>query len=112
MKIKKNNKTIETSIYIKVADRFSTRLRGFMFRKQKLHNEGLLITPCNSIHMFFMYITIDVVFIDNENKVVKVKESLKPWKFVLPVKHAKAAVELPVGTIKEYNLKVGDKLVF
>jgi hypothetical protein len=30
------------------------RLRGLMFRKEQLNKEALWLTPCNSIHMFFM----------------------------------------------------------
>ncbi|MFK3959828.1 DUF192 domain-containing protein [Pseudalkalibacillus hwajinpoensis] len=92
------------------ADTFMKRLKGLMFRKTPLQHEALLITPCNSIHMCFMFFSIDVVFLNEENKVVKVVQSLKPWDFIAPVKGAKTTLELPEGSIKEHSIKSGEFL--
>lgn len=95
---------------IKIANTFSTRLIGLMFRKTPLNKEGLWITPCNSIHMFFMNFPIDAVFLDKKERIVKLVPDLKPWKFVKPVAQAHSVVELPAGTIVEFALQEGDFL--
>ncbi len=92
------------------ADTFGKRLKGLMFRTRPLHKEGLLIKPCNAIHMCFMFFSIDVVFLSEQNEVVKVVPNLKPWRFVLPVKGADATLELPAGAIVRYEIKEGDYL--
>jgi uncharacterized membrane protein (UPF0127 family) len=102
-------KTIPFSI--KSADSFFKRLKGLMFRKGPLFNEGLWITPCNSIHMCFMYFAIDAVFLTKEGKIVKLIESLRPWRMVMPVKEAFSVVELPAGTIEQFHLKEGERLI-
>lgn len=103
----------ETTLYrtipypLKKADRFSTRLKGLMFRKRPLQEEGLWIIPCNSVHMFFMSFPIDVVFIDQDQKVIKLVPDLQPWKMTLPVKDAHSAIELPAGSINLLRINEG-----
>ena len=99
------------TVKIKKYNTFFTRFRGLMFRRQPLENEGIWIIPCNSIHMFFMFISIDVVFIDKNLKVVKVFPKVNPWKVIPPVKGAHSVLELPVGTIEQLQLKSGDNIV-
>ena len=40
---------------------------------------GLLITPCNSIHMCFMRFAIDAVYLDQQGKILKITCHLRPW---------------------------------
>ncbi len=98
------------TVKIKKYDTFLYRFRGLMFRRRPLINEGIWIIPCNSIHMFFMFISIDVVFIDKNFKVVKVFPKVKPWKVIPPVKGAHSVLELPVGTIEKLDLKCGEEI--
>ena len=100
-------KEVEVPITIFTYNTFFKRLKGLMFRLKPIKDEGILIKPCNSIHMFFMFFSIDVVFINEANEVVFLKERVKPWTVVLPVKGATAAVELPTGTIFKYGIKHG-----
>lgn len=93
---------------IQLADSFFTRLKGLMFRKDQLVEEGLWIFPCNSIHMCFMNFSIDAVFLNKEGRIVKKVENLKPWRFVKPIKDAYSVIELPAGAIRKLGLKQGD----
>ncbi|WP_226658802.1 DUF192 domain-containing protein [Pseudalkalibacillus hwajinpoensis] len=110
--ITKNKSTLYRTLPIAIvkADTFLERLKGLMFRKRPLHEEALLITPCNSIHMCFMFFSIDVVFLSKQNEVIKVVHNLKPWRFVLPVKGAYSTLELPAGAIERYGVKEEDFL--
>jgi uncharacterized protein len=110
--ITKNESILYRTLPVTVikANTFVKRLKGLMFRTRPLHEEGLLITPCNSIHMCFMFFSIDVVFLSKQNEVIKVVHNLKPWRFVLPVKGAYSTLELTAGAIERYEIKEGDFL--
>ena len=69
-----------------------------------------MIAPCNSIHMFFMRYPLDVVFINDRNRVIFLYEGIRPWRVGRIVKGAKAAIELPVSTIAATGTRVGDTL--
>ena len=94
------------------ASTFLARGRGLMFTQQLPEGGGLVIEPCNSIHMFFMRYPLDVVFIDKEGRVVFMYEGIKPWRVGRIVKGAKLAVELPEGAIAASNTQVGDEINF
>lgn len=77
--------------------KFKDRLFGLMFKKNI--NEYLLFEKCNSIHTFFMFDNIDVLFLDKNNKILKQVYNLKPWK-ICSCKNAYKVIELPKNTIK------------
>lgn len=93
-----------------IANSFRHRLMGLMFT-EKLPSEcdGFLISPCQSIHTFFMRYSLDVIFLTSKFEVVKVFYNLSPWKLTWVYFKSSQVVELKAGTlIKE--IKVGDKL--
>jgi uncharacterized membrane protein (UPF0127 family) len=101
-----------------VANSFLSRLIGLMGRSVLDPGQGLLLSPCNEIHMWFMKIPIDVVFLtrtldsqSNQVEVTSVRENLRPWRF-LPIRDGKAwqTLELPVGTIQRCHIQKGDPL--
>lgn len=69
---------------------------------------GLVIEPCNSIHMFFMRYPLDVLFLDKDGAVVFMYAGIKPWRVGRIVRGAKLAVELPAGTIDTTRTQTGD----
>ncbi|MDP4180035.1 MAG: DUF192 domain-containing protein [Bacillota bacterium] len=106
------NKSKETFLAyeLKVADNFFSRFMGLMGKKELSHGAGLLISPCNSIHMFFMRIPLDIVFIDKNNTVISIIIGIKPWRVSSFVKNAVSTIELPVGTIAASHTSIGDVL--
>jgi uncharacterized membrane protein (UPF0127 family) len=86
-----------------------TRLRGLLGRKQLEQGEGLLLRPASSIHMWFMRFPIDAVFVDRENRVLRVVEHLAPWRLAA-CRGAKAVIELPAGEAARVGLVAGDRL--
>lgn len=62
------------------ADRFLSRLRGLMGKPAMAPNEVLWISRCNSVHTCFMRFPIDVVFLDRQNRIMRVRTGLKPWR--------------------------------
>jgi uncharacterized membrane protein (UPF0127 family) len=93
---------------LEVAKTYLARLRGLLGREAFSQGSGLLIQPCNWVHTLGMKFPIDVIFLDQENKVVAT-ESLKPNRFGKPQRSC-SALELPWGTIRESCTKVRDKL--
>lgn len=106
------NETRKTTLATqgRIAYTLLARTKGLLFRKSLDAGEGLFISPCPSIHMFFMLFPIDVVFVDNSYKVVKVKSHLKPWRVCFGGRGAYSVFELPVGVIEATKTEIGDQL--
>ena len=85
----------------RVADTFWTRFMGLMGSPRLPHREGLLIRPCNSIHMFFMRFPIDAVFLDREFRIVKLIKCLEPGKVVGTIPGAWQVLEVVAGDLPE-----------
>ena len=85
------------------------RFKGLLGRKSLDPDEGLLIRPTSSIHMFFMRFAIDAVFLDPELAVRKVVPQLKPWRVAF-ARGAKSVLELPAGAAARRGLAPGDRL--
>ena len=86
-------------------------MRGLLGRDGLEPGGGMLIDAAPSVHMFFMRFPIDVVFLDRERNVVRVVESLRPWR-VAGARRAAAALELPAGAAAAAGVTAGDALVF
>lgn len=94
------------------AGTFFARFKGLQLVKELPAGSGLLITPCNSIHMFFMRFPIDAVFIDADNNVVCIEEGIKPWRVSRVIRNARSVLELPAGTAAATGTVLGDVLGF
>jgi uncharacterized protein len=92
-----------------VAESTWARTRGLLGRRGLADDEGILLRPAPSIHTLFMRFPIDVVFLDGDNRVLKVVPNLRPWRFA-SARGAKAALELPAGRAERVGLQVGDEL--
>lgn len=97
----------ETFLDVLIADSFTKRLFGYMFRKTPHHNV-ILLKPCNSIHTFFMKFNIDVLFLDDHMQVIKKITRLGPGQVVTKIMGANMIVEAKEGILNK--IKVGDKL--
>lgn len=95
---------------IKIADSFFSRLAGLMFQKKLPQATGLLLAPCNSVHMCFMTFPIDVVYLDKEFKIIKVVKNLRPWIGLSMCSRAWATLELASGEADRCRLEAGKKL--
>ena len=112
-RITRNNDSAIICARCQIADNILTRVRGLLGRDGLAEDEGLLIVPCPSIHMFGMKFSLDVVFISKENVVVDFVENIAPGKhYVAKKTHGKAhsALELSVGTIARHNIEIGQTL--
>jgi uncharacterized protein len=69
-------------------------------------------TPMMWMHMFFMRFAIDIVFLDQSGKVLKVNRNLKPWRVSSMVFGARTALELPAGAASASATERGDQIQF
>ena len=109
-----NQQVIADKCY--VAERFFARLRGLIGTRDFVPGEGMLFPRCNNIHMWFMSIPIDVVFLKRGDQgqtlsVTSAHAGVRPWR-VLPLFDVRASdtLELPAGTIKRCNIHAGDQI--
>ena len=103
----------QLELRVQVADNFLQRLRGLMLRSPASLplGTGLLIAPCNSIHMMLMRFAIDVVYLAKDYTVVKTVKNVRPWLGISACfkKGTWAVLELPIGSIAHYGLAVGKR---
>lgn len=107
VKIKKNNYILGQNI--KVADTFLSRLIGLMFIKEMKNMDGLFFDNCRAVHNSFVRFPIDVIFMNKENKVVKILRSFRPWRWSWIYFSASRVLELPANTVPS-DLRQGDEL--
>lgn len=89
------------SVECRLANSFFSRLKGLMGQPPPEQGKGLLIRPCNSIHMFFMRFSIDVVFLDREFNIVRLVRNLDPGRIVGTVQDAWQVLEVKAGDMPE-----------
>lgn len=94
----------------RVANTFFSRFLGLMGKSIVPENEAIVFPRCNSIHTFFMRIPIDVIFVSETGKVVKVFPQLRPWKLLLPVKGGVHAIEIASQGADQKKINIGDQL--
>lgn len=93
-----------------LADTMASRFIGLLRHPVLPVGEGLVITQCHSIHMFFMKFAIDVVFIDRNKIVVGLVKNIKPFQMSGYYWRADCAIELPAGQIETTKTALGDKI--
>ena len=91
---------------------FLDRFVGLMGRRQLKIGDGLILSPCNSIHTFFMRMPIDALFLDDEGVLVKAYQRLAPWRATGLHRAARSVVELPAGLTSSSGTQEGDLIFF
>ncbi len=109
-----NNKVVLKRV--KLCDNFWTRFRGLQLVRHLPDDEGLLFVTGSenrantTIHMFFMFFSIGVVWLDASGKVVD-KCFAKPWRpAYAPKSPAQYFIEAKPGILDK--VQVGDVLRF
>lgn len=84
-------------------------MMGLLGRASLPEDEGLLLAPAWSIHTWGMRFPIDVVFIDRDERVLRIVPAMRPWR-VVSHWHAHAVVELAAGRARALGLHEGRRL--
>jgi hypothetical protein len=96
---------------LEVAGSGKTRRKGLLGREGLPPGEGLWIVPCESVHTFFMRFPIDLVYLDRENRIKKIRHSVGAWRMSACFS-AHSVLELPAGTIRRTETQRGDAMEF
>ena len=82
--------------------RKSDKSSVFTFKKEK-------IVP---LHMLFVFYSIDVLFLNQDKKIVEMKENFRPFSFYTPKSRAMYVIEMPENSIRRFKISLNDKLEF
>ena len=110
------NKTKKTILTRKkhICSSFFCKLTGLMFKRQLKDNSMIFIfnkmKPL-SVHMFFVFFQIDILFLNSSKKVVFLKKNFLPFTFLMPI-NAKYVLECPKGTITKSKTAINDLIEF
>jgi len=83
---------------------------GLLGRRGLAKDEGLLLTPCTSVHTFFMRFPIDILYLDRERVVVKAVRALRPFRVSACLRGSHSILELAAGALEASGTQVGDRL--
>jgi hypothetical protein len=96
---------------MEVADSGPKRNKGLLGRDSLAPGEGLWIVPCEAVHTFAMRFPIDLVYLDRNRRIKKLRNAVPPWR-MSGCLTAHSIIELPPGTIRETRTQRGDTLEF
>ena len=100
----------------KFAKTFFQRMRGLMFTRP-IFEEGLIfIFPKDieaSLHMFFFFYPIDILWLDKHKRVVDLRKKVWPFTpLIIPKEKARYVIELPPYTLDNSETEIGNKISF
>jgi hypothetical protein len=96
---------------VETAEDGAARRKGLLGRNGLVRGEGLWIVPCESVHTFFMRFSIDLVYVDREKRVRKIKSGVPPWRMSACLS-AHSVIELAPGAALAAKTQSGDQLEF
>lgn len=91
-----------------IADHFFTRLKGLIGKKTMPKGEALIISPCSMVHCIGMKMNIDVLFVTNTGKIIKIISPMRPGQISPYIRNACYVVELPASQAAQTGTKEGD----
>ncbi len=95
---------------VHLANTWWTRLRGLLGHPEPEPGEGMLLSPCQSVHMYWMKYSLDVAFLAPDGRIVEAYHALAPSKRSRWHRDADRALELRAGTLADTCTQVGDRL--
>ncbi len=108
----------ENSVFLEIANSEEERIKGLSGRQDLPRDTGLLFTFDEAgfpgIWMKDMNFSIDILWLDENFKVVDILEEASPASFpevFIPKEKSKYVLEVNAGFVKEKKIVIGDKLV-
>lgn len=98
-----------TALELQPADTAWRRCRGLVGYLSLAPAHGLWIRPCNSVHCCFMRFSIDVIYLDREDRILRIRHRLRPWRFSLCWR-ARSVIELAAGECRRLAIQPGDRI--
>jgi uncharacterized membrane protein (UPF0127 family) len=96
---------------VMLAENVLERMRGLLGRPPLADDQGLLISPCSSVHTFGMGYPIDLVFLDRAWQIRRIVAALRPLRMAwAPGAHM--TLELAPGVAGALRLEPGQALAW
>jgi uncharacterized membrane protein (UPF0127 family) len=107
------NQTSESflSFGVTVADGILARLKEIIGKRTASLDEGLWVARPKVIHSFGVFSARDLVYLDEEYRVLQAVEAFPSFHLARPCADAASVLELPVHTIYSSNTQPGNQLV-
>ncbi len=105
---------------IEIAQTQEERKKGLMFRDSLDPQKGMLfVFKEEGLYSFWMkntLIPLDIIWIDEDKKVVDIKENAQPCReekceSFSPKEEARYVLELNAGEVRDIGLELGDKII-
>ncbi len=95
------------TLFVKKANNIMEKIIGLIGKDKPLN---LMLQTHFGIHTFGLKFPIDVLILDDKNKVVSIKKTLKPNKIFLWNPMHKKVIEMPIGTVEKKKIKINDSI--
>lgn len=95
------------TLKVNVANSFIKQVKGLISQE---NITATLFKTRFGIHTFGMKHSLDIIVLNNDYRIVKVKEKLAPNRLFFWNPYYQIIVELPLNTIVLQGMKVGDKI--
>lgn len=109
--LKAFNRTRRTQLAsrVEIAGTGSTRTKGLLGRKGLPPGEALWIVPCEAVHTFWMQFALDLVYLDREHRIRKIRRNVPPWR-ISGCLTAHSVLEFAAGSVGEEIAQPGDQI--
>lgn len=108
MRILNISKNMLLATQVELAQGLFSRTKGLLGKKEIPEGFALVIQPCKQIHTFFMQFPIDVLFLDRNQRVIKVIVAMPPFSISGIYFNSRLAIEMPAYTLSKSQTQVGD----
>jgi len=93
-----------------IAGSLLKRAIGLLGKRELPDGQALIIKPCKSVHTFFMRFSVDLLFVDRGERVVKILQRLPPFRLSSICLNADYVIELPAGKIVLTRTTINDRI--
>lgn len=107
--LRRDDQLLATPLQVEKTETALERTRGLLGKPAMSDNQGFWIAPCNSVHTFGMRYPLDIVYLDRQQQISRIKPHLKPFRvswYLL----ARSVIELRAGAVEALGLRAGDEL--
>jgi len=102
-------RNVELGRKVRLAASLMDRTIGLLMTARLSAGEGMYLSPCKSIHTFFMRYPIDTLFLDANGTVIR-QGTLRPWRMSGWQAQCRGVLELMEGTLSRTGTRVGDRI--
>ncbi len=107
--VRNATRNVDLGRKIRFASSLRERTIGLLMTPRLRDGEGMYLTPCRSIHTFFMRYPIDVLFLASDGTILK-QETYRPWRLSGWYLRSCGVLELSEGVLKRTGTRIGDRI--